>query len=188
MSAGLAFCGNLHSWRGRVFYANGRLNIIIGDYEKPHNVGQERVAGSAGITEIQYYFNQGSRNKPSGFKYLLLGTDGVSTYRDESDRRRPDWLLIDVPVAAAVYVAENAEENPAQLNVELLQFEAEKIARERRAMRLEMAKLRKEITRTPQHTANTIEQRLRKLDELKDKQLISEDEYNAKRAEILDDI
>lgn len=52
-----------------------------------------------------------------------------------------------------------------------------------------MAKMRKEMQEATNNKEQlTVEERLAKLDELHDKQLISDDEYEQKRKEILDDI
>ena len=55
-------------------------------------------------------------------------------------------------------------------------------------MRLEMAKLRKEMNENKSGPDLSIEERLGKLEELRDKDLITKEEYDKRRAEILNEI
>jgi hypothetical protein len=55
-------------------------------------------------------------------------------------------------------------------------------------MRLEMARLRKEMGVKKENTEVTIEERLNKLQALMDKELISKEEYDKRRTEILNEI
>ena len=70
----------------------------------------------------------------------------------------------------------------------LFKDEAAKLAKERRDMRLEMARLRKEMGGKKDNTEITIEERLNKLQTLMDKELISKEEYDKRRTEILNEI
>ena len=70
----------------------------------------------------------------------------------------------------------------------LLKDEAAKLAKERREMRLEMARLRKEMDENKRGSDLSIEERLGKLQELRDKELISKEEYDKRRVEILNEI
>ena len=55
-------------------------------------------------------------------------------------------------------------------------------------MRLEMARLRKEMDENKRGSDLSIEDRLGKLQELRDKELISKEEYDKRRVEILNEI
>lgn len=173
---------------GRAFYVEGRLNIILGDYRRLPDKFQERASASAGVPEIKYFFTHGKRANPSGFKKAILISDGLEVHKDES-KRRPDWLVIDVERAAAAYLAEQQvdEQTPASASAEALQVEAARLAKERREMRLEMARLRKEMGQSGTVSASP-EDRLKTLDELREKKLISDEEYEQKRKEILNDL
>ena len=70
----------------------------------------------------------------------------------------------------------------------MLKDEAAKLAKERREMRLEMARLRKEMDENKRGSDLSIEERLGKLQELRDKELISKEEYDKRRVEILNEI
>lgn len=176
---------------GRAFYADGQLNIIFGDYDKIPDKFRERAEASAGNTSgIQYFFNNGKRTKPSDFKQVLISKDGINNYKDGSQMRR-DWFVIDVKQASAAYIAAaeaNKKIGPNEANADLIRQESAKIAKERREMRMEMARMRKEMSENQGGTPLTVEERLKNLEELKDKGLISGDEYDIKRQEILSDI
>ena len=70
----------------------------------------------------------------------------------------------------------------------LFKDEAAKLAKERREMRLEMARLRKEMESNNKSSQESVEDRLKKLKELMDKDLISKEEYDKRRVEILNEI
>ncbi len=174
---------------GRAFYLDGRLQLIIGDYDSQGDRFKERAQQSAGVTDVKQYFKVGRRARKSDFKGEIIASDGVSVHQEGGSKERNDWITIDVPVAAAAYLAEQASEiaeDPAQA---LVQAEAARLARERRALRLEMARMRKEMQQAGggQQPAS-VEQRLLTLKALLDKQLISTEEYQRRRREILSDI
>lgn len=176
---------------GRIFYANDRLNIIIGDFDKPPDKFKERSQKSAGISEIQYFFKQGRRARPSGFKMELLLKDGIDNYQD-GDKKRRDWIVIDVKQAAATYVAgqQGNKKTANSVSDEVIRREAAKIARERREMKLELARMRKEMRSSGSNDSNgrSIEARLATLHELYEKKLITKEEFDMKRKELLSEI
>ncbi|MBI2992653.1 MAG: SHOCT domain-containing protein [Gammaproteobacteria bacterium] len=176
---------------GRAFYSNDRLNIIIGDFMRPPDKFQERATSSAGVMEIKYYFRHGRRDDPSDFESAVMTGDGVEVY-NEGGKRRLDWLVIDVNRASAARLAEEkaGEEANAPVSDEALRQEAARFAQERREMRLEMARMRKEVGsgQTGAESTAPIESRLKTLDELRQKKLISDEEYERKRQDILNDL
>ena len=179
---------------GRAFYKDNHLNIIIGDYDYPTDKGKEAAAGGAGVTEIKYFLNEGRRGKPSSFKKTVITGNGIDL-QSQGNRKRRDWLVINVPVAAQAYVAsiEKKQDNKStDINTEALQAESEKLAKERREMRAEMARMRKEMEEMSsgdsEASTKSIEERIATLDDLLEKKLITKDEYDKKRKEILGDI
>ena len=175
---------------GRVFYLDGKLHLIIGDYDNEGDRFQETVERSHGITETKQYFKHGRRTKSVGFKGTIVGRAGIEAHVDGKKTRR-DWIEIDLEQAATVYLAEKAEQAPQEtVTSAAMQAEAAKMARERREMRLEMAKMRKEMQSSSggNNSSQTVEQRLMTLKELRDKDLISPEEYQQKREQILGDI
>lgn len=180
---------------GRAFYADGRLNLIIGEFQKPSDRFQERAAQSSGVEEIHYFFSHGKRSKPGDFDKAVMAKPGIEV-RDTGDKVRLDWLLFDVPTASATYIAETqgkAAEAESASN-RAIREEAERLAAERRELRAEMARMRKEMQEmsgaqpaAPGGGAD-IEERLARLQELYQKQLISREEYDSKRKALLEEI
>lgn len=178
---------------GRAFYSGGRLNLLIGDFEKPADRFQERAAQSSGVEEIHYFFAHGRRGKASGFDRAVIAKPGVQI-SELGGKPRFDWLLIDVPVASAAYIAAiDAARGAAETaGNKAIQEEAERLAAERRELRAEMARMRKEMKEmsgggsdAPQED---MEARLAKLNELYEKKLISKEEYESKRKALLEEI
>ena len=175
---------------GRVFYHDERLHVIIGDHDRPADKGLEAVYDAQGDVEVVYNFTIGKRAQPSGFKGNIITGNGIEVYLQENKRRR-DWIVIDVPAAAAAFIAktEKKDKPAAGADSEAIREEAARIAHERRQMRAEMARMRKEMNEVMENKEQlTIEERLARLDELHKKNLISDSEYDQKRKEILDDI
>lgn len=177
---------------GRAFYLDGRLNVIIGDFAKPADRFQERVAQSSGIEEIHYFFAHGKRAKSSGFDRSLMAKPGVGVM-EAGGKPRFDWFLIDVPAASSAYIAsvdaaKATEESAAD---RAAREEAERLAAERRELRAEMARMRKEMKEMSGDSAapaGNLEERLATLNELYEKKLISKEEYESKRKALLEEI
>lgn len=176
---------------GRVFYKDGKLNIIIGEYDLTRNEAVEKVIDPSDKGRINYSFNHGKRStKSNRFKGNIIGIPGV-TQNSTKGKLRHDWLIIDVNLAAEAYMAKiKHEENPSLKQEQALQLEAAKMAKQRREMRAEMARMRKDMNKqnNAASTTRSIEERITTLDELLAKELISKDEYTVKRKEILNDI
>ena len=175
---------------GRVFYLNNRLHLIIGDYRALPDKFKERAYSSSGITDVSHYFAVGRRSKPSKFKQTIVSRSGVQAYT-EGAKERSDWVVIDLSTASTAYIADrkSRQPKPDALSNGALQMEAASLARERREMRLELARMRKEMKgAASRSSALSVEERLTTLDDLRDKKLISEEEYQLKRKQILSDI
>jgi len=175
---------------GRVFFHDERLHVIIGDHNRPADKGLEAVYDAQGDMDVLYNFTEGRRAKPSGFKGNIITGNGIESYQ-EGNKKRRDWIVIDVPAAAAAFIAktEKKDEPSAGADSEAIRQEAARIAQERRQMRAEMARMRKEMNEVMENKEQlTIEERLARLDELHKKNLITDSEYNQRRKAILDDI
>ena len=174
---------------GRVFYLDGKLHLIIGDFDHEGDRFRETVERSHGVTETKQYFKHGRRAKSTGFKGPIVARAGVEVHEDGGKTRR-DWVEIDLEQAASVYLAEKAEQAPQETPTSAaMQAEAARMARERREMRLELAKMRQEMkSSNGESSEQTIEQRLLTLQDLRDKELISAEEYQQKREQILGEI
>jgi hypothetical protein len=170
---------------GRAFYVDGKLNIIIGDYDRPADRFKERTSLSMGAGEVRYFFNNGSRDSKSGFKKSIITGDGISLHEN-----RKNWLLVDVDTASSHYLTRRKKQATQEGNTadtEEARLEAARLAQERREMKLEMARMRKQM-QEGSAAPKTVEERLQTLEDLKKKGLITEDEYKSKRQEILKDL
>ena len=174
---------------GRAFYKDGKLNIIIGEYDKPRQEGYEKAYDPTEVGIVKYYFLHGSRNSQQKFDLNTVKVAGIEN-KLVKNRVRKDWFVIDVEEAADNYLALIKErENPKTTRDKQFEIEAAKLAKERREMRLEMARLRKEMKEGGgASSGSSVEQRLENLDKLRDKGLVTDDEYKSKREEILNDI
>jgi hypothetical protein len=177
---------------GRAFYKDNKLNIIIGEFDFARNAAFETVLDPGDTGEIAYSFSFGSRtSKSNKFAKAMIGIPGV-VQQTVKGKVRLDWLQIDTKLAAEAYLAAKKEKENPQLNQDRsLQVEAAKLARQRREMRAEMARMRKDMEHRNNNTSSTaksIEERMTTLDKLLEKELISQEEYAVKRKEILNDI
>jgi hypothetical protein len=182
---------------GRAFYKDGRLNVLIGDFERPPDRGRELMQESVGlpIDEHFYNFDIGGRRSVNDLGFSIMTGNGVGVY-EAGGKRRNDWLVIDVAAAALAQTAkEQKTSQPGTVDaaeLERQRQEAARMQREQRQLREEMARMRKEIRELSAGGANTggssIEERLATLDKLYQDKLITKEEYEAKRREILNDI
>ncbi len=177
---------------GRAFYKDGKLNLIIGTYNQSRNDAFEKVYDPGGQSKLPYQISHGSRSRTGSFDQAIVKVNGVENMKTGKTRR--DWFVIDVKLASESYLAQiKAKQNPQEdSNKRLLEKQSAELAKERREMRLEMARLRKEMEQNQggavASNESSLEERLKTLDELKSKDLITQDEYDTKRQEILNDI
>ena len=170
---------------GRIFFLDNQLNIIIGDYDNPGDKLKEIVYGE--YQEVRYSFKRASRAKPSKkFKENTMVVEGITNHKVGSKLRR-DWFIIDLEKTKQVVTADkNIKRKSSDEYKQSL--EKAKLAKERREMRLEMARIRQEMKKNKNTGSTSIEERLENLSTLKQKGLISDEEYEKKRIEILNDI
>ena len=170
---------------GRIFFLDNQLNIIIGDYDNPGDKLKEIVYGE--YQEVRYSFKRASRAKPSKkFKENTMVVEGITNHKVGSKLRR-DWFIIDLEKTKQVITAnKNIKRKSSDEYKQSL--EKAKLAKERREMRLEMARIRQEMKKNKNTGSTSIEERLENLSTLKQKGLISDEEYEKKRIEILNDI
>ncbi len=188
---------------GRVFYKDGKLNIILGDYDFAKQEGYEAVYDPTHVGIVAYHFNYGKRSKASQkFEFPIKEVDGIEL----KDGKRRDWFVIDLKTAAKTYDVQVSQREKDELEgkrKELREIlgedaisgrsakEQAQINKERREMRAEMARMRKEMKEMSggkTSGSQSVEERLSTLDRLKKKGLVSDKEYQRKRQEILNDI
>jgi len=177
---------------GRVFYKDGKLNIILGEYDLARNAAFESFYDPSGRGAIPYTFNHGKRSRESKkFDGRLEAAPGIEN-KKLGKKFRKDWFVIDVEIASKAYLAQLKEsKNPSSFKDDKrLQLEAAKLARERRQMRTEMARMRKEMKELSSDPGSekSPEERFVILEQLRKKELITQEEYDTRRQEILNDI
>jgi len=177
---------------GRVFFKDDKLNIILGEYNRARNYAFESAYDPSGRAAVPYTFNHGKRSKRSkNFSGTLLPAPGIEN-KKTGKLFRQDWFVIDVALASKAYLAQLKErKNPSSFKDDKrLQLEAAKLARERRQMRTEMARMRKEMKELSSDPVSekSPEERIATLEQLREKELITQEEYDTKRQDILNDI
>ena len=145
---------------GRVFYDDGRINVIFGELQSGYR--KRNVYGQR--TEDFTPRQQGSRSKAADQELALAARPGVNLHSDAGGLRN-DWVEIDSAAvasgAAAVSQAPATATPPAATAAGSGEGPAVK------------------------KSGADIEQRLKTLKELRDKNLISEEAYRAKMQELL---
>ena len=177
---------------GRAFFKDGKFNMILGEYNLARNDELERVYDPGDNRAMSYNFNYGRRSKQSNkFKGTIVTVPGFEN-KKTAKKFRYDWFILDVELASQAYLAaREAIRNPTSRSDKQLQIEAAKLARERRAMRAEMARMRKEMKEINSgggSSSKTPEERITTLDQLLTKELITQEEYDVRRKQILNDI
>jgi len=145
---------------GRVFYRDGKLNIIFGQIQSPYR--KKNLYGQ--ISEDFYPRNYGSRTTATKHDVVLLQNETVSLYQSNGVVRN-DWLVMQPGVVAppkpsttSAIATETASGGPS------------------------------EETIAPSSAAENVEERLQALKQLRERGLISEDAYEAKMKDILQDL
>ncbi len=158
---------------GRVFYKEDKLNVIVGDYDRPRDQGYEAAYDPTNVGIVRYHFDHGSRAKSSrGFKKAIVKVDGVE-HKKLEDTQRNNWLVIDVKAALAA---------DAQ-NVTIRK--REETAKKREEIRKILGS---EVAPSATSASPTLEERFSTLQSLKDKGLITDEEYAQKRKQLLDEL
>jgi len=174
---------------GRVFYKDQKLNMIVGTFQLRKDRGVRQAEGAHGVLDnyADLHFDHGSRRKRTSMPGRIVTTPGVAF--NGRGGERPDWVQIDVVLAADAY-RESLVPDEDRKRDQRVKQEAAKLTVERRQMREEMARLRKEleVVKSGGNQVQGLEQRLATLQELKEKDLISEAEFLSRRKAILEEI
>ncbi|MGR8921082.1 MAG: SHOCT domain-containing protein [Gammaproteobacteria bacterium] len=173
---------------GRVFYKDGRLNLIIGEHDKRIDKAKKQVEASFGVIDDfrDVHFQVGSRHHKGKMSGRVVTTEGVQLGGDS----RPDWIVIDVARAALAW-RDSQVPTAVRKEEQRAKDQAAKLTIERRQMREEMARLRKELRSLQQGGAGggaTLEQRLARLQQLHEKGLITDEDFERRKGQILSEI
>jgi len=165
---------------GRVFYNDGRLNVIFGElqsgYRKKNVYGQR----SEDFTPRR----QGSRSEVAEQKWDLAAGPGLQFHATRDGEIRHDWMVIDTAVArSAVLAAPKPNDASARQATTAAPVAAARVPNASTAP----AAAAESVPKTGKSNAD-LEQRLRKLKELRDKGLISEEAYRARMHELLSEL
>ena len=154
---------------GRVFYEDDRLNVIFGELQSEYRKRNVYGQRDQDFTPRR----QGSRTKAEEHEWVLATPPGIQ-FHSVSDGVRSDWVEIDRAAVAAA--ASSAAAAPAAV--------APAAAAQSGAA---PATTQATPPATTQASAD-LEQRLKTLKELRDKNLISEEAYQAKVKELLSEL
>lgn len=150
---------------GRVFFADGKLNIIIGELDRQRNREFERLFDTTGAVQ-PYALSSGTRKRNSGaLKGQLLAYEGLSNQVTSKGKVRTDWILIDVPLAldsleAQPSLATAASNGAAPATAPapssgMTSEEAAALQAEQDAMRAEMSRMREQLETAPSPSASS---------------------------------
>jgi hypothetical protein len=143
---------------GRVFYRNGRLNVIFGDVLRDLKENEDRRL---------HPLRPGSRATTSSHDWVLTAKAGSEGFA----MQRPDWVTFPLSAPAAPVAASPAmQERGSSAQVS-----------------------QKAVSPGAPHKPSVpgrqdIAERLKRLNELRDKRLITDEEYRTKRQKILDEL
>jgi len=176
---------------GRAFMQNGKLNLIFGDvYRAEGGTLEQRnrnmAAGCGGCDDQDIRTNPyiiGYRNNEHSQKVEFADVEGL-------EKVRSDWLMLEIDTLVAAVEKERNKLPPAlEREKARARKEAAQLSQERREMREEMARMRQEMKNGGGDiSSQSLEERLATLKQLRRKELISDEEYQIKRKEILNDI
>jgi len=150
---------------GRVFYRGGELNIIFGMVHRDFRDNEDRRLAP---------FVPGSRTRPAE----LGGRISASAGEPGSTMKRGDWIVLS-PASIGSSPGMPGESATPAMKPE----QAERRPPETGTTRKQESKPAK-----PDKQGRTVEERLMLLNDLRNKKLITEEEYRSKRLEILNEL
>lgn len=165
---------------GRAFYRDGRLNLLFGEvHEAHHESGNKRGLIGAGDAP-----SLGSRNVPMERDWQILERPGIRQHHQGDDVRR-DWVEIDVPVVLADlgWRAEEVQNQGFVPGFAASGGNAEAAAGVHEAGGMQTAE---SPAPSPAGRPVDLEEQLALLKRLRDKDLISQEVYDARVREVLD--
>ena len=143
---------------GRAFYKDKKLNIIIGDYDRPRDKGFEAAYDPTRVGIVKYHFDHGRRSRGSEeFKKFVIRVQGIEN-KQLKDALRNDWLVIDLKLVseASVLKAEMQKQEEMERKREELkellgstqQQELNRVDSEQQALREKVEELERELRST----------------------------------------
>ena len=174
---------------GRIFYQDGNLNIIFGQVQTPKR--SKRIYGQ--VEEDYYPRNYGSRTKAAKHDVVLLTDSGIRLHQSGTGVRN-DWLVIGPNAAVASGRSSTAADSVAAAPqpesatpVKTGEAPAIPVSPAADTAAIEVSQHERAAAPTVSSTSD-VEERLADLKRLRELDLISEDAYQAKMKEILQDL
>jgi len=165
---------------GRAFYKDEKLNIIIGDYDRTAEAGFEAAYDPTHMGIVAYHFDHGRRTKSSkGFKKPIIAVQGIEN-KQLKKTRRTDWIVIDLKLVS--------EASDLRARIHKTEEQARKRKELKELLGSEEASPSHPAAAVPATATRSFEERLTTLNQLRDKGLISDEEYAMKRKQILEDL
>ena len=150
---------------GRVFYRNGELNIIFGMVHRDFSENEDRRLAP---------FVPGSRTRPAE----LGGKISAAAGEPGSTMKREDWIVFSSASIGTSPGMPGESATPAMKPEQA----------ERRPPETDTTRKQESKPAEPGKQGRTVEERLMLLNDLKNKKLITDEEYRAKRQEILNEL
>lgn len=173
---------------GRVFYRDGKINIIFGQVQSPYR--KKNVYGQ--LAEDYFPRNYGSRTAAAKHDAVLLPNATASLYQSGGDVR-DDWIVIALN-AAVVGDLPDDKPDPAPTPTRATSAapavlaETPEVPSPPAIKSNEIATGQLEGTSAQAAPTADMEERLQALKRLRERELISEDAYQSKMTEILQDL
>ena len=164
---------------GRVFYRDGKLNIIFGQIQSPYR--KKNLYGQ--LSEDFYPRNYGSRTAATTHDVILLPNATASLHQVGGDVRG-DWIVMEAGVAAAV----SSQDDDSRLARAPTGAAVEAPAKPSTMSTTGNESASRTADKGATSSAADVEERLKALKQLRERGLISEDAYEAKMKDILQDL
>ncbi len=167
---------------GRVFYVDRRLHIIFGDLHQPAGRPIRGDSGnSAHLAERRLHpVRIGSRAGDIAHQWRFAPLEGVSLHAGPGTTRA-DWLEIHIPIAIAALRHRSIAADPPRPEPGAPTPEGGGLDHERRLQRAEAARVRRSLPDGGTAVSAALRRRLATLEELKNKRLITPEEYDERR-------
>ena len=190
---GLAMLGSRESFvAGRIFYHNGALNIILGDIDKPRDYAYESVYDPTTQGLVSYDFNHGERKREQQNLKLSLTID--EDYTLVAEAQSPRWLSINVDAFNQQLMNIQQINNQRSVTKDFVTRDEMKAIigtntqSQKNHQDLPPTKAVAETQARPESAPTSLESRFKTLNSLKEQGLITEQEYQTKRQELLSEL
>jgi hypothetical protein len=169
---------------GRVFFRDGKLNVILGEIQSPYR--KKNIYGR--IEEDFHPRRYGSRTAPQEQESLLVGSALARLQAGPDGASRHDWAVFDADLAATDPAAGSPAADEAARPASPAASGQSRAGPAPAAPGSEGTAATRAATLPPGGGLDDIEQRLETLKRLREKDLISEEAYRQKVDEILEDL